>query len=513
MSNPTMKSPDLSFAAGTKRPTTADVVIIGNGALGLFLADELIERQVGSVVVVGPSHRDTGASQAAGAMLGCFGETTTETLRTGAARTRFELGLSAHDKWPETLRRLEEFAPSDRPLQTTTESHIILNSVGAELDTVNFAAIIDALDQYDKPWNEVDPADIPGYNPRPESRALRAIHLPTEGAVDARGVLASLERRLRHGGAILLDQTVRRLVGSDEEVTAVELDDGHLIEAGTVVVAAGIHSESLVRTVFDVPDLMPTFPGLGFAMIAKRTGGEPFTSVVRTPNRGFACGLHVVPQGGGLEYYGATNRLVHTISSVTWMADVRFLAQYSMHQLDERAATHEVTRWCTGNRPVTLDGFPLVGWMPPSGLYLMTGTYRDGFHCAPLLAEHVAHELQGKSGIIDSIFQPVRKPVATRTVESSIDEYVTHSLAAWFETGAQAAPQMTTSQLTDYYRNMAVQTYEQLGVDYALGPDILWYAQGNLHGARRVARYLRTFKGDGDVTRPTGATTGTGGTR
>jgi len=63
-----MRSPDLVFAAGAKRPTKADVVIIGNGALGMFLADELIERQVGSVVVVGPSHRDTGASQAAGAM-------------------------------------------------------------------------------------------------------------------------------------------------------------------------------------------------------------------------------------------------------------------------------------------------------------------------------------------------------------------------------------------------------------------------------------------------------------
>jgi glycine oxidase len=266
--------------------------------------------------------------------------------------------------------------------------------------------------------------------------------------------------------------------------------------------------------VFDVPELMPVFPGLGFAMIAKRTGGDPFTSVVRTPNRGFACGLHVVPQGGGLEYYGATNRLVHTISSVTWMADVRYLAQYSMQQLDERVATHEVVTWCSGNRPVPLDGFPLVGWMPLSGLYLMTGTYRDGFHCAPLLAEHVANELQGKAGLIDSaLFHPMRKPVATRTVEWSIDEYVQHSLAAWFETGAQAAPQMTTSQLADYYRTMAVQAYEQLGTDYALGPDILLYAQGNLHGARRVARYLRTVKGDAVAPQPAGASTGTAGTR
>jgi glycine oxidase len=478
------------------RPNKADVVIVGNGALGMFLADELIERQAGSVVVVGPSTRESGASQAAGAMLGCFGEVTAESIRTDAARTRFELGVAAHGRWPEVLCRLEEFSSTGRPLQVATESQVILNSVGANLDDVNFHAMIDALNEYDQPWKEIDPNDIPGYKPRLESRALRAIHLPAEGAVDGRGVLAALDARARAAGTIVVNQTVRKLLSSGDVLTGVELDDGHIIEAGKVVVAAGAHSEALVRTAFDDDlDIVPTIPGLGFAMIARRTGGDPFTSVVRTPNRGFACGLHVVPQGGGLEYHGATNRLVDTVSSVTWMADVRFLAQYSMQQLDERVASHEVKQWLAGNRPVTLDGFPLIGWMPLSGLYLLTGTYRDGFHCAPLLAEHVANELEGKPGTIDPMFTPMREPIATRTIEWSIDEYVTHNLAAWFETGAQAAPQMTTAQIADYYRNMAVQAYDKLGVDYALAPDILWYAQGSLLGARRVARYLRRHKG------------------
>jgi glycine/D-amino acid oxidase-like deaminating enzyme len=484
--------------ANPERPNKADVVIVGNGALGMFLADELIERQAGSVVVVGPHAREAGASQAAGAMLGCFGETTTESLRTDASRTRFELGVTAHDRWPDVLRRLDEVSPTGWPLQVASDTHVILNSIGAELDDVNLAAMINALDEYGKPWTEIDPKEIPGFNPRTESRALRAIHLPTEGAVDARGVLAALEVRARAAGVSLVDQTVRRLVRSNDVVTGVELDDGHIIEAGNVVVAAGAHSESLVRTASDEFETVPMIPGLGFAMIARRTAGEPFRSVVRTPNRGFACGLHVVPAPDGREYYGATNRLVDTVSSVTWMADVRFLAQYSMQQLDEQVARHEVERWCAGNRPVTLDGFPLIGWLPLSGLYLMTGTYRDGFHCAPLLAEHVANELQGKPGIIDPMFTPMRKPIATRTIEWSIDEYVKHNLAAWFETGAEAAPQMTTTQIADYYRNMAVQAYEQLGTDYALGPDVLWYAQGSLVGGRRVARYLRRQQTSGN---------------
>jgi glycine/D-amino acid oxidase-like deaminating enzyme len=477
-----------------EKPTQADVVIVGNGALGLFLAEELMQRQAGAVVVVGPSDRDAGASKAAGAMLGCFGEVTADSLRTHASRTRFEIGLRAHERWPDVLSRLEPYSSTGFPLQVATESHVVLNAIGAELDTINFEAMIKALDEYGKPWSEFDPKDIPGFKPRTDARALRAIHVPGEGAVDARGVLAALEARLDEMGTTRLDQTVRRLIRDGEAVTGVELDDGHVIEAGSVVVAVGARSEALVRSVAEDMELIPMIAGLGFAMIAQRTSGERFRSVVRTPNRGFACGLHVVPAGLGREYIGATNRLVDEVSSVTWVGDARYLAQYAMQQLDEQIARHEVVRWLSGNRPVTFDGFPMIGWLPIAGLYLLTGTYRDGFHCAPLLATHVANELQGQPGVIDSMFNPVRRPIEIRTVDESIEDYVIHSMAAWFETGAEAAPQMTTTQLAAYYRARAREAFDRLGTDYAFGPDVLWYLEGSLVGARRIARYLNRLR-------------------
>ncbi|ORT60865.1 FAD-dependent oxidoreductase [Streptomyces sp. CB03238] len=471
-------------------PGRADVVIVGNGALGLFLADELMRRQFGSVTVVGPWAREGGASQAAGAMLGCFGEVTRETLRNRPQRSRFEMAFAAHERWEDVVGGLEDDAPGRLPLRTADETHVILNAVGAELDSINFEAMLAALDEYKQPWEEVDPRTIPGYRPRTESRALRAVRLPTEGAVDARAVLNAVQERLLREGVTLVDATVRRLTEGSDAVTGVELDDGRLIEAGTVVVAAGAASEQLVQPFLDGA-LMPTFPGLGFAMLSRRVVGEPFRSVVRTPNRGFACGLHVVPAGPGMEYLGATNRLVDRPTDVVPVGDVRFLAQYAMQQLDEDIARHDVVRYLTGNRPMTLDGFPLIGALPVPGLYLMTGTYRDGFHCAPLLATHVANELQGRPGVIDPMFAPVRRPIETRTLEYSVEEYVEHTLAAWFETGAQAAPQMTTAQLANSYRLHATQVYERLGIDYGLAPDVLWYAAGSLTGARRIARYLR----------------------
>lgn len=488
-----------------EQPARADFVVVGNGALGLFLADELIERRAGSVVVIGPSAREGGASQAAGAMLGCFGEVTSETLRTEAGRARFEIGVAAHDHWPLTLRRLQDDAPSPWPLEVATDTYVVVNTVSAELDSANLDAMIATLDAYSKPWSQVDPRNIAGYRPRPDCRALQAIHLPAEGAVDARGVLAALETRIRRSGTPIIDQAVRDLRTSNGSVIGVELEDGTFIEAGTTIVAAGARSEELVRSASPDLDFMPIFPGLGFAMIAKRLAGEPFRSVVRTPNRGFACGLHVVPAGDGREYLGATNRLVDEATSIAWLGDVRYLTQYSMQQLDEEIARHQVEQFLRGNRPVTLDGFPLIGWLPLSGLYVMTGTYRDGFHCAPLLATHVANELQGKPGIIDPMFNPVRQPITARTMQESIDDYVEHNLAAWFETSAEAAPQMTTPHLANYYRTLVMQLYDEMGIDYALSPDVLWYAAGHMIGARRIARYLRRHGGSDKQTRAASA--------
>ncbi|WP_423909978.1 NAD(P)/FAD-dependent oxidoreductase [Candidatus Spongiihabitans sp.] len=441
--------------------------------------------------MVGPRDRESGASQAAGAMLGCFGEVTTETLCSDAGRTRFEIGVTAHDHWDTTLQRLEEASPVGKSLKVADDTYVILNSIGGELDSDNFSAIVAALNTYEKPWTDVDAHDILGFNPRTDCRVFRAIHLPTEGSVDARGVLAALETRLQSENVPVIDQTVRKIRSRADKVTGVELHDGSIIEADIVVVAAGARSEELIHSASDDLEILPTFPGLGLGMIAKRSRGKAFRSVVRTPNRGFACGLHVVPQGDGREYIGSTNRIVQHVMNVVWLEDVRYLAQYAMQQLDEEIAHHQIEQFLRGNRPITLDGFPLVGWLPLSGLYLMTGTYRDGLHSAPLLATHIANELLEQPGTIDPMFKPTREPIVTRTIEHSIEEYAHHSIATWYETGADSS-QMPTKDIYKYYRDNATKLYDELGINYALGPDVLWYAADDTIGSEHIKRYLLT---------------------
>ena len=54
--------------------------------------------------------------------------------------------------------------------------------------------------------------------------------------------------------------------------------------------------------------------------------------------------------------------------------------------LDGRALPIEVR---AGNRPVSLDSYPVIGWTTCPNLYCLSGTYRDGFFASPAIARHV----------------------------------------------------------------------------------------------------------------------------
>lgn len=472
-----------------------DCLIVGNGALGLFLAAELIDRGYQRVAVCGRADRPSGASQAAGAMLGCFAEVTAETLRSPAGRQKFELGLLARRRWPDRLKRLLGSAKQAPAPHVVPDTYVVLNTRGAELDTYNYDAIIAAADSYGEPWEQVDPDEITGLRPRPDSRALRAIRLPEEGAVDGRAVLALVQEQLVAAGVAMLPE-IRSLTYAEDRVIGAELSDGRTVRADATVLAAGARSAELLATLPHPTEVMPTFAGLGFAMVTERTRGTGFESVVRTPNRAFACGLHVVPHGDGREYLGATNMVVRDARTKAVLGDVHFLADCAMRQLDEEMYHHNVAEYRVGNRPVTLDGFPLIGWTEHAGLYLLTGTYRDGFHNSPLIAEHVADQLGGGEGALGELFAVGRRPILPLTVEESIDLFVQHRMAAWFEAGAQSPPNMSATALRQVLRQQAVTLYEQLGLDVGLGPDILMHVLGSLRDPHTsdVIKYLRVSR-------------------
>ena len=97
------------------RTTTADVSIVGNGILGLMTAYELANRDPNlKIAIIGPADREGGASQAAGAMLGCFGEITDQTFVNQEATKRFMMAYEAHKSWPGVVEKLNSLVPKEQ---------------------------------------------------------------------------------------------------------------------------------------------------------------------------------------------------------------------------------------------------------------------------------------------------------------------------------------------------------------------------------------------------------------
>ena len=78
----------------------ADVMIVGNGVLGLSIAFALADRPESPRVAVVGKCGAAAASAAAGAMLGVLGEITGNSLRTAISTEKSEMALDAARCWP-----------------------------------------------------------------------------------------------------------------------------------------------------------------------------------------------------------------------------------------------------------------------------------------------------------------------------------------------------------------------------------------------------------------------------
>jgi glycine/D-amino acid oxidase-like deaminating enzyme len=485
---------------------TYDIAILGNGILGRTTAYAIASRDPRvRVAVIGPGERRGAASLAAGAMLNCFAEITKNTLATPFGRAKFAIGLEALRRWPSWLDELSERLPGRR-LTSTPGTYIILNSRSGRLDTMNFAATVAALDEYDEPYEEIDPDAVPGLDPAVDARPLRALHVPGEGSIDSHLVLDALaEVATTQPGITYVDDEVVTVRAGAAGATHVELASGASVLAATFIVAAGSFAQRIIDSFSEPGAIPPIFAGVGVSFTADRVKGEPFTAVVRTPNRSGSCGLHLVPHTDRTVYVGASNNMALVPESAPRTGLCHFLATCAMEQLDQGLYDARISSWRVGNRPASLDTFPLIGRTTLPNVYLLGGTYRDGFHCSPVLSEHMASLALGGPGTLAHPFHPVRPPIQTMTVDESIDEMVLHYISGAYE-NAMALPKFLTERdIEPLVRTRMAAVYDSLDNDMGLAPEFLAMIEFSLSGesdAGVVSDYLRSAakfhrRGDG----------------
>lgn len=411
-------------------------IVVGNGAVGCAISIELARRGR-SVTRIGRRARPLAASTAAGAMLGCFGEVTSGVLASEHGRAKLEMDIEARSFWPEWDALLAETSGDPESLFTSDGTTVILNSAGSRsVDSGNYAAIITALTEHDEPFEDVDAEALDWLQPNDLVRPLRALHIPAERSVDSARLLRKSDVALERLNGVIEERAARRVVVAGGRVVGVELADGTLLHADEVVVAAGAQSLDLLA---DLPDITAKIPpmvsGYGVSLLLEPEDRPLPSTVIRTPNRAFACGLHAVPRDSSTVYVGATNIISPEPRSTAALGDVQFLVGCAIDQLHTNLAEASLLQVQVGNRPVPADGFPLIGPTGVDGLVLATGTYRDGLHQSPLIAEHVADMLDGRPSRRPFLadFAPVRPPLASGDRASVVETTVEHMMATGWE--------------------------------------------------------------------------------
>jgi glycine oxidase len=481
----------MSATRRLEKAGTYDVVVIGNGVLGTATALQLSRADSTlRIALVGPDARPGAASTAAGAMLGCFGEVTHHTLNTKLGKAKLEMSLRSLEEWPTWLEQLDDESPGHRRLSIKPGTYVILNACGGRLDDLNYAAMLDALRRYGRAFQDVPQADVPGLRPAIDARPFRAVYIPDEGSIDARDVLDALRQAANRRGVTMIDEFVTDWEHSGDHVLSAVTRAGQRIYADQFLIAAGTGSGQLMQTLAGAERLAPLVlcgAGTAFTCRLGMPGIDAIDAVVRTPNRAGACGLHVVPSDADSLYVGATNNLYMRPQGDTRAGMAHFLLSCALEQISTWLVSARILKWHAGNRPATLDGFPLIGKLWADNVWVLSGTYRDGFHCSPFLARHMTDLMLGGSGILsDNCFAPSRPLVSTLSREESIDEMALHHVSGAYEYSAKL-PGSLAEIFEEDIRARTMILYEKLETDFGLGPDVLAMLLFSLNRERSIA--------------------------
>ena len=258
------------------RTTTADVSIVGNGILGLMTAYELANRDPNlKIAIIGPADREGGASQAAGAMLGCFGEITDQTFVNQEATKRFMMAYEAHKSWPGVVEKLNSLVPKEQQQDINQGTFVVLNPCSGQIESDSFREMLAALERFDEPYEEIDPRIIEGFNPNQNIRPLRSIVINNEGTLDSRRFMSIVKSVLEQRNVEFIEHKATGFY-QDGSAFAVELENNETVQSEKCLLAAGAYTQKLLDAHPDLADRMPrVLPGVGFSTHLEQVPGNP----------------------------------------------------------------------------------------------------------------------------------------------------------------------------------------------------------------------------------------------
>jgi glycine oxidase len=365
----------------------SDVVVVGAGVIGLGIAWRCAQRGL-DVTVVDPAP-GAGASSTAAGML-----TPVTELHYGE-QPLLALNLDSARRYPAFTDELTELTGLDVGYRRT--GTIVVGWDAADLAALHdqhafgqtLGVATELLTSQD--LRRMEPALTPGLP--------GGLLAPDDHQVDSRALHAALLTAAEQAGARIVARRVAQLRCVADRAVGVGLEGGDVLDASTVVLAAGAWSPQIAG----VPDVAVR-PVKGQTVHLRATG-VLLDHVVRGEVKGSP--VYLVPRGDGRIVLGASSE------EAGFDLRPRAGAVYEMlrdaQSLVPVLGEAELVEVSTSVRPATPDNAPLIGPSALDGLVLATGHYRNGVLLTPVTADGIA-DLITNGSLPDALapFTPAR---------------------------------------------------------------------------------------------------------
>ncbi len=367
-------------------PESVDIAIVGNGIVALAIAEELSKSGL-SIAVIGSEKRPDSASLAAAAMLNSFAELNQDTLVHEIQKNKFEKSQQAAKLWPSYLESLEKESSSSIPLIKTTT--LVKTDSGSDRH-------FNAVETYLKEFKQDFVVD--GNN---------RLTINNEHAVEPSKVIQALDVILKKKPNISLinDEFTTISLGKNEHQLA--LRSGEKLSAQKVLMASGCQVNELRENVHEFKNVCQVFKGRGIGahLLLPDHGVE---GTLRTCHNGAHCGVYLIPHDKDRLYLGATSELMLNKEKRDQRMELNHLLERASQFLCERVKEASIEKVVLGYRPTTADAFPLMGQSSVKNVWIATGTKRDGFHLAPVIAKEISESILNNTEVFEGMFNPER---------------------------------------------------------------------------------------------------------
>ncbi|MDX6612817.1 MAG: glycine oxidase [Blastocatellia bacterium] len=361
--------------------TSADVVIIGGGVIGLAIGRALALRGVSRVLIVERGRWGAEASSAAAGIIGPQAEA-------NQADEFFQLACQSRDLYPAWAAALREESGTDIELDQTGTLYLA------------FTAADEAEAAHRYQWQTAAGYDLerlsaseartfePGISPA----ILSALRFPRDMQVDNRRLVAALTTANERLGVELAGGCdVGGIRTERERVRAVETSQGTIFTRHAII-AAGAWSSSI-----SLPDLPPDIPmprvriePVRGQMLCFETNPRLAQHVLYSP-RGY-----LVPRSDGRLLAGSTSEHAGFEKRVT-TTGIHTLTEQALEIIPGLGNLPLIDSWA-GLRPRADDGLPVLGTCSDiEGLIYATGHFRNGILLAPITGELIADAVVGSS--------------------------------------------------------------------------------------------------------------------